>query len=514
MADVDVNRADLMQAWAEPLEAWLRASYISLERSRRAVLAFGRFSVWATGRGLGAGDLDEDLIDEYVRAEQLRSGSKVPAAAQYLPLVKRFLAAQGVLVERPPVSRRRDGRPRLQGGPLDQVVLDLMTWMKEQGYAAGTVAPVACTAARLSCWMARQRLSVQDLDDAVLARFAASQSRGPRRRPSSARRIVTVRKFFVATALLAPPPSPPPPAAPTTVEQLLDDFTGYLRTEQGVSPGWAREVVGWVEGFVAELAVHADGQVVWDGVDAAAVNRYVSRRGQGYSLSSRRHLVSSMRGLLDWAFLTGRVNRSVSAGILAPATPAAPALPRALSSVQVQALITAADAGTPAGLRDRAIVVLISRLGLRAGEVATLGLDDLNWHAGTLMVHGKGGRILTLPIPTDVGQALVDYLRGGRAATAADRAVFTRLRPPLVALSRQGISNVIAHLAAVAGMGTVHAHALRHTAATAVLAAGGSLVEARELLGHARTDTTMVYARTDLVALRVLAPTWGKVPGP
>jgi site-specific recombinase XerD len=221
-----------------------------------------------------------------------------------------------------------------------------------------------------------------------------------------------------------------------------------------------------------------------------------------------------MRGLLDWAFLTGRVNRSVSAGILAPATPAAPALPRALSSVQVQALITAADAGTPAGLRDRAIVVLISRLGLRAGEVATLGLDDLNWHAGTLMVHGKGGRILTLPIPTDVGQALVDYLRGGRAATAADRAVFTRLRPPLVALSRQGISNVMAHLAAVAGMGTVHAHALRHTAATAVLAAGGSLVEARELLGHARTDTTMVYARTDLVALRVLAPTWGKVPGP
>ena len=188
------------------------------------------------------------------------------------------------------------------------------------------------------------------------------------------------------------------------MEQLLDDFTGYLRTEQGVSPGWAREVVGWVEGFVAELAVHADGQVVWDGVDAAAVNRYVSRRGQGYSLSSRRHLVSSMRGLLDWAFLTGRVNRSVSAGILAPATPAAPALPRALSSVQVQALITAADAGTPAGLRDRAIVVLISRLGLRAGEVATLGLDDLNWHAGTLMVHGKGGRILTLPIPTDVGQ--------------------------------------------------------------------------------------------------------------
>lgn len=203
----------------------------------------------------------------------------------------------------------------------------------------------------------------------------------------------------------------------------------------------------------------------------------------------------------------------MSAGVLRPA-PSAPSLPQSLSAAQVHALVAAADTSTPAGLRDRAIVVLISRLALRAGEVAALCLDDLHWHAGVLVAHGKGGRVLTLPIPTDVGQALVDYLRDGRPAGAADRAVFIRLRPPLVGLSSKGISGVVAHLAAEAGLGTVHAHALRHTAATAVLAAGGSLIEARELLGHARTDTTMVYARTDLVALGELVPAWGKVPGP
>jgi integrase/recombinase XerD len=141
MADVDVNRVDPMEAWAEPFGAWLRDSEISEERSRRAVLAFGRFSAWVTGRGLSAEDVDEDVIDEFVGLEQQRSGSRVPAAAQYLPLVKRFLADQGVLVLGGPVSRRRHGRPRLQGGPLGQVVLDLVAWLQDQGYAAGTVAP-------------------------------------------------------------------------------------------------------------------------------------------------------------------------------------------------------------------------------------------------------------------------------------------------------------------------------------------------------------------------------------
>lgn len=512
MADLDINRVDPVEAWAEALAAWLEATGISVERSLRTVRAFGRFSAWVSSRGLSATDLDEDLVDAYVAAEAARSGSKVTAAAQYLPLVKRFLAAHGVLVLRPRASRHLHGRPRAQGGSLDEVVLHLVAWLNEQGYATGTATSVACTAARLSCWMARQRLGVADLDETVLARFVTSQSRGRDRHPSSARRIATVRKFFLATGLMDPPSPPVVPVSP--VAQVLDDWIGHLRTRRGISEGWAGECRGWVQDFVTELLVDDDGLLVWDDVDVAAVNRYVARRGKGYSLSSRRHLVSAMRGLLDWAYLTGQVDRSFSAGILAPAAPAAPGLPRALTPAQVAALLAAADTSTPAGLRDRAIVVLISRLGLRAGEVATLALEDLDWLTGTLVVEGKGGRVLRLPIPADVGQALVDYLRQGRPAGAADRAVFIRLRPPLIGLGRQGISGVIAHLAVVAGLGTLHAHALRHTAATAVLAAGGSLIEARELLGHAHTDTTMVYARTDLVALRVLAPAWGKVPGP
>jgi site-specific recombinase XerC len=208
--------------------------------------------------------------------------------------------------------------------------------------------------------------------------------------------------------------------------------------------------------------------------------------------------------------VSGRIDRDLMAGILSPRSRRSGDVPRNLTADQVRAML-AADRTTPAGLRDYALVILLWRLGLRAGEAARLRLEDIDWHNGQLTLHGKGGRVLTLPLPVDVGQAVVDYLHAGRRAGADDRAVFLRTRPPIIGLSGKGVSSVVAALARRAGLGTVHADRLRHTAATAVLTGGGSLTEARELLGHARMDTTMSYARTDLDTLRVLVAEWGRV---
>lgn len=253
MAGVDVDRVGPVQVWAGPLQEWLDASTVSQERSLRTVLAFGRYSDWVSGRGLGAQDVDEDLIDEYIGLERKRSGSRVPAAAQYLPLVKRFLSEQGVFVRRPPVSRRREGRPRLRGGPLDEVVLDLVAWLKVEGYANGTAISVACTGARLSVWMARRGLSVKELDDAVLDRFAVSQARGRPRHPSSARRIVTIRRFLLEAGWLLPPPVAPVVLTPG--QQVLQEWSVHLRSRRGVGLGWVSESCHWVQDFVAELPI-------------------------------------------------------------------------------------------------------------------------------------------------------------------------------------------------------------------------------------------------------------------
>lgn len=499
-----------LSTYAGELAQWLSLKAVRPERSKRTIATFYRFSAWMATEGVGPTGLNEDLVDSYVTAEQSRSGSATPAAFQYTPLIKKFLAERHGMVRRGPRPRDLGGIPRLRKGPLTPRIPTLVAWLTAQGYTRGTRDSVACTLARLSAWMGRRQLGLDALDNGLLAQFVASQARGRDRHPSSARRIVTARKALIDAGLLtAPVPlaAPPEPASPA---QELLYLWGQDLHEQGLCPSTIGEYQRWVDELVTSLA--STGAIEWGRLTGPVVNRYVAQRGTGFAMASRRHLVTAIRAFLMWAWRTGRLDRPMAAMVLTPRRPST-VLPRALRPDQLRELLAAADTYTPAGLRDRAIVVLISRLGLRAGEVARLSLDDLDWHHSRLTVCGKGGRTLTLPIPVDVGDALVDYLRDERPSNGADRAVFLRTRPPIVGLTGKGISSAVAGLAARAGLGVVHAHRLRHTAATSVLAGGGSLIEARELLGHARTDTTRIYAKTDLTSLAALLTPWGHLPG-
>jgi site-specific recombinase XerD len=492
----------------DALHDWLGRSGCSPGRSVRCEHAFARFSSWMARRHFELADLDGDLIDEYVGQEQERTGSRTPAAFQYLPIARRYLVAAGVMRAAVLVSRRRDGVPRLLVGPLASMIPEMVTWLRLQGYAPGTVKAVAETAARLSAWMHASALAAEDVSHELLERFVVGQTTGPVRHPSSAHRVVTVRKYLTACGVLGEiTAAPAQPATPVTTE--LDAWGGWLRVERGIGATAVADQQRWAEPFLTGLLT-ADGRIDWAQVDCAGVNRHVAARGSGYSLASRRHLVTAIKSLLRWAFATARTAYPMSGGVLrAPSSRTG--LPRGLRPPQVQAITAAADSATATGARDLAVVMMFSRLGLRASEVAGLTLDDIDWAGGRLSVVGKSARKLTLPLPVDVGAALVDYLRV-RHACGTDRAVFLRARPPWVRLSRQGISGIVARLAARAGLGTIHAHRLRHTVATQVLAAGGSLVEARELLGHSHTDVTINYARTDLASLRVLTLPWGRLP--
>jgi integrase len=220
----------------------------------------------------------------------------------------------------------------------------------------------------------------------------------------------------------------------------------------------------------------------------------------------------ALRSFLGFCYVEGIVQASLTAAIPAVAHRRLTGLPQGLTAEQVDSLLDACDRGTPTGRRDYAVMVCLHRLGLRCGEATGLALDDIDWETGTLIVHGKGGRHDRLPVPVDVGQALVHYLRHGRPDTSS-RAAFVRAYAPFTAMAPSSLSCIVARAARRAGLGTVHGHRLRHTAATRALNAGARLDEVAQLLRHAGTATTMVYAKTDQNRLAGLARPWPTAGG-
>lgn len=182
-------------------------------------------------------------------------------------------------------------------------------------------------------------------------------------------------------------------------------------------------------------------------------------------------------------------------------------LPRSLTADEVALLLTSCDRCTAMGRRDQAVLLLLSRLGLRAGEVAALALDDVDWRAGEIEVRSKGGRRERLPLPQDVGQVLAGYLRRGRPETS-DRSLFVRLCAPRSGIGPGAVSAIVHAAGARAGVTVTGAHQLRHSAAVRLLAAGAPMSEISELLRHRRPATTAIYAKVDHDALRPLARPW------
>jgi integrase/recombinase XerD len=202
-----------------------------------------------------------------------------------------------------------------------------------------------------------------------------------------------------------------------------------------------------------------------------------------------------LRSLLGWLHLTGQVPVSLVTAVPSVAGWRLSGLPKALEPEQLRRLPASCDRRTPTGRRDYAIMLSLSRLGLRAGEVARLGLADIDWRRGEIGIVGKGSRAERLPLPADVGAAIAAYLRHGRRATAEGQSVFVRVRAPHRALTSRGVTMVVFDAAQRAGLGKMHAHRLRHTAATAMPHAGAPLGEVGQVLRHRSPLTTAIYAK-------------------
>jgi integrase/recombinase XerD len=303
-------------------------------------------------------------------------------------------------------------------------------------------------------------------------------------------------------------PAPPPPSPNGALEAMLERYRHYLTVERGLGGATACNYAEAVRPFLR-------GRLSSDGRDLdlkqlqlADVIAFVVARCPYQSRGAAAQTVTALRSLLGFLYVEGTIERGLSMAVPKVAAWRLAGLPRDLEPTQVGSLLASCDRRRARGRRDFAIVTTLVRLGLRSGEVAALELDDIDWRAGEIVVHGKGNRAERLPLPVDVGEAIAGYLRRGRTASAQGRPVFVRLIAPHCGLGRGGVKHVVVDAARRAGLTSIGPHRLRHTAATQMLRAGASLAEIGQVLRHHHTSTTALYAKVDREALRTLARPW------
>ncbi|MGW4995675.1 site-specific integrase [Streptomyces mirabilis] len=388
-------------------------------------------------------------------------------------------------------------------GPLAPYAEGFRAELERLGYTPLTAAGHVRLVAHLSRWMLGQHLTLSALTQATVDAYFAE------RRALGYVNSVTGRSLrplldYLRCLRVAPPVTPAVPTTP--VEVLLVQYRDYLSVERGLAATTVELNVRLVRPFLLGLA-GAEGRLDLAGLDAGEVTAYVLKQSRQRPGSVGR-MVTALRSLLGFLHIGGLIEKPLSTAVLAVPGWTQTSLPKGLPDEQVTALLASCDRGSATGRRDFAILTLLVRLGLRAGEVAALALSDIHWRHGEITVRGKGNRCDRLPLPADVGEAIVDYLRDGRPERAQDRTVFVRAQAPYRALASNGVTTVVVIAGRRAGLGLIGAHRLRHSAATAMLGAGGSLTEIGQVLRHQRLLTTAIYAKVDHGTLRQLVRPW------
>ena len=391
-------------------------------------------------------------------------------------------------------------------GPLEPHITGFAEHLLRQGYTQSSAEQHVCFLAHLDRWMRAEGVGLDGLTRPVIERYLEKRCAAGYVEYRSLKALRPLLDYLAPLGVLPVEEDDPP----DPLEDLLGRYHDYLIHERGLTEGTARGYVDLVRPFVA---TRLHGEVLdLAGITAGEVTGFLLSACRGRAVGSAKLIVCALRSLLRWLHLTRQVPTSLASAVPPVAGWRLSSLPKGLEPGQLRRLLGACDRRTPTGRRDYAILLLLSRLGLRAGEVARLGLDDIDWRRGEFTIVWKANRGERLPLPADVGAAIAAYLRRGRPATAVGRSVFVRVHAPHRALTSGGVTMVVFDAAQRVGLGKMHAHRLRHTAATAMLRAGSPLPEVGQVLRHRSILSTAIYAKVDRDALAVLARPWPVEP--
>jgi site-specific recombinase XerD len=294
----------------------------------------------------------------------------------------------------------------------------------------------------------------------------------------------------------------------TPAEHCVEAYEQYLRETRGLAEATIINYVPFIQDFLDNC--FGDGALTLSRLCSGNVVGFVQRQVPRLHLKRAKLMTTALRSFLRYVRYRGDITLDLAAAVPVVANWSMTSIPRAIAADQVDQLLVSIDRGTATGRRDYAILLLLARLGLRSGEVVSLELDDIDWNAGQLSVHGKTGQRSALPLPAEVGKAIAAYLRRGRP-NSTSRRVFLRAKAPICGFRGPcGVGCIVRHSLQRAGINapTMGAHQFRHGLATEMLRQGASLGEIGELLGHRHPQSTKIYTKVDLKALRALALPW------
>ena len=394
---------------------------------------------------------------------------------------------------------------RLKSGPEGQLIEVYAARLAKDGLARHGTWRCLNLVGDLLSWIAGSRSKLTDLDERMVERYlryrGGKQSIQPGDLAALKRWLSVLRDAgSIAPAALLPI---------TSQDQIFEEFGDYLRRERGLAPKSIVRHQPFIRRFLHEVCPAGVGDL--GRIRQEEVIRYIERHARDWSAGTGKAMCWSLR-----AFLRYLHHRGLNPLALAGCVPSIrqwklASLPTYLSTAQVQKVLHGCDRATAMGRRDYAILMMLAKLGLRADEVATLTLDDVDWRSGEMLVRAKGRQRARMPIPPDVGAAVVAYLRDGRPKSSCRR-LFLRTLAPNVGFASGCAITMIAKTAleraGIRGYAHQGAHIFRHSLATELLRSGATLSEIGRLLRHESHDTTRIYAKVDVDALRTLSLPW------
>lgn len=396
-------------------------------------------------------------------------------------------------------------RSSLRRGPLGPHLENFAAVLSQQGYCKAAAWNKVRLVADLSRWLERERIALKQLDERLVTVFLENRwKRVAHRSGDQATLSLLLQQLRQANL------TPTPAAAPLSAIDLIErDYECFLLRERGLMRASVEQYLPVAQRFLSHR--FGNRKVELKKLRAKEVTDFVSQDTAGRGRRSAQLMTSVLRSFFGFLLQEGRIDVNLAAAVPTVAGWRLSELPRFLEAAQVEKVLRCCDRRTKVGKRDYAILLLLARLGLRAGEVAYLNLDDIDWDAGKLCIRGKGARVDTMPLLHDVGQAIAEYLKKGRPRCSSRR-VFIQSKAPFVGFASppNTVCGIVRRALGRAQLNPRQqgAHLLRHSLATRMLGQGASLAQISQVLRHQQTETTEIYAKVNLEALRALAQPW------